>query len=319
MPTRYEVLRDRLYNPQHSDLSIICQGNNEFKVDRVAVALHSPILESMITETKEVGGQTVARIELSDIDFNIVYMMLQFFYGGNYNDYETCGSLHAPSHVIYMNDEEVSACLDTLPCLYGSNTEGIPDCDAIQESDSRGHEDGDEEEDRSSCYDDDTSDSERSQKLEEEDENKDRQDNKVIRTFEGHNLFDSLRVYCVASRYKILHLKLLARDRFYRTAEKVLMFSPGIGDGVAWRTHDHQRIYRASLAKAVFDDFPRVVQELYETVPESDTVMRSIPPMLIAAGYNCNDFRDRVKPLLEQYPGLALAVAECMRVPHSRD
>lgn len=48
-------------------------------------------------------------------------------------------------------------------------------------------------------------------------------------------------------------------------------------------------------------------------------MMRAIPPMLIAAGYNNDGFRNHMKPLLEKYPDLALAVVECMRVPHSQE
>ncbi|KAI1425689.1 hypothetical protein F5Y12DRAFT_746292 [Xylaria sp. FL1777] len=246
-------------------------------------------------------------------------VVLQFLYGGNYNDYETIGSFHAPSYVVFMTPEEIDANLETLPCVHmdsASESNAVDDYDDDgQEPDSPGSEEDEEDGEDEDSSDGDTH-SEDSQQLGEDDVDIDDQ---RTRTFQGHNLFDSLRVYCVASRFNLLPLKLLARDRFYRTAEKVLMFSSGIGneEEARWWTHDDQRIYRAKLAEAVFEDFPRVVRELYRTIPESDTAMRAIPPMLIAAGYNSDEFRDHMKPLLEEYPDLALAVMECMRTPNS--
>ncbi|KAJ2972835.1 hypothetical protein NUW58_g9098 [Xylaria curta] len=324
MTTIYEDLRDLFFNPRYSDLKIVCQDGTEFRVHCMVISLHSPILASMITESKDSHGQTILRIELPDVDFTTLYMMLQFFYGGDYNDYENVGSFHFPSYVIFMTPEQIDASLETLPCFrVGSTTENgsvDDDYDNTGEPDGSQNKNGDEGtgEAEESCLD--VRNHNKGSQTQEPggDENTDRDDRRD-RTFQGHNLFDSLNVYCVASRFNISPLKLLARDRFYRTAEKVLMFSPNIIDEkeARWLTHDDQRIYRSKLAKAVFDDFPQAVRELYETVPESDTMMRAIPPMIIAAGYNSDEFRDSVKPLLEQYPDLVLAVVECMRMPHS--
>ncbi|KAI0811939.1 hypothetical protein GGR55DRAFT_639769 [Xylaria sp. FL0064] len=219
-----------------------------------------------------------------------------------------------------MNPEDVEASLKTLPCLHlDSTTEGAV-VDDHEEANTLNNKEDEEEKDDEGSSDGDTH-SETSQDQEHRrEEDRDRDDRRT-RTFQGHNLFDSLSVYCLATRFKILPLQLLARDRFYRTAEKVLMYSSNMpnGEEATWRTHDHQRIYGSKLAKAVFDDFPRVVRKLYRTVPESDTAMHAIPPMLIAAGYNNDEFRDHMKPLLEEYPELALAVVECMRVPNSEE
>ncbi|KAI0102045.1 hypothetical protein GGR51DRAFT_562966 [Nemania sp. FL0031] len=323
MATIYEDLRELFFNPRYSDLNIVCRDGGRFKVHRLVIALHSPILDSMVVQNQDDDGQIISRIELPDVEFNTLYMLLQFFYGGNYNDYENIGSFHSPSYVIFKTPEEINASLEALPCIYADLTREITavdgDYEDEQEQGDSESEDEYEESDENSSHGDSSSESSQGRGLG-DDENRDR-DGQQIRTFQGHNLFDSLHVYCLASRFNILPLKLLARDRFYRTAEKVLTSSPNAGneDTTTWWTHDHQRIYQAKLAKAVFDDFPRVIHELYETVPGSDTMMRAIPPMLIAAGYNNDEFRDHMKPLLEKYPDLALAVVECMRMPNSQE
>ncbi|GAW17094.1 hypothetical protein ANO14919_065440 [Xylariales sp. No.14919] len=326
MATIYEVLRDLFFNPRYSDLEIICRDGLRFQVHRVVISLHSPILDSMVTEGPSDHGDAVSQIQLLDVDFDTFYMVLQFLYGGNYNDYETFGSFHSPSYVVSMTPEEIDANLETLPCLHGDPAaedaivdDDYGDYDDEQTSSSLDSEDEDEEVDETSPHGDMHIGFGQSQEVEDE-EDMDIDDRRT-RTFQGHSLFDSLRVYCVASRFNILPLKLLARDRFYRTAEKVLMFSPNINNRreARWWTHDHQRIYRSKLVKAVFDDFPRAVHELYQTVPESDTLMRAIPPMLIAAGYNNDGFRNHMKPLLEEHPDLALAVIECMRIPNPQE
>ncbi|KAI0540655.1 hypothetical protein GGR58DRAFT_460439 [Xylaria digitata] len=156
--------------------------------------------------------------------------MLQFLYGGNYNDYEMFGSFHSPSYVVFMTSEEIDTGLETLPCLRtGSTTEDTTigdDYDDRLGSDSLESEDEDEEVDENFSDGDTDSESGRDREIE-GDEDSDIDDRRT-RAFQGHNLFGSLKVYCVASRFNILPLKLLARDRFYRTAEKVLIFSSNI-------------------------------------------------------------------------------------------
>lgn len=211
-------------------------------------------------------GQVISRIELLDVDFNTLYMVLQFLYGGDYTDYETIGGFHSPSYVVFMTQEEMEARLENLPCFdMDSTTEGTGvdgDYDDEHEPESPESEDGDEDEDEDDGFSDSDSNSESSQSQEVGGtEDRDSDDHRT-RRFQGHNLFDSLGVYCLATRFNIVPLRLLARDRFYRTAEKVLMFTSNDGNGgeKRWWTHDHQRVYRSKLAKAVFDDFPRAVE-----------------------------------------------------------
>lgn len=193
-------------------------------------------------------------------------MVLQFLYGGNYTDYETIGSFHSPSNVIFMEQEEVEASLGTLPCLnIDSTTESASadgDYDNEHESESLESKDVDNDEESDDGLSDSDSNSESSQSQEVQGAADQDIDDRRTRRFEGHNLFDSLGVYCLATRFNIAPLRLLARDRFYRTAEKVLIFSRNDGNEGErkWWTHDHQRVYRSKLVKAVFDDFPRVVE-----------------------------------------------------------
>ncbi|KAI1177195.1 hypothetical protein F4777DRAFT_218696 [Nemania sp. FL0916] len=328
MAASYEGLLQFFFNPRFSDLEIFCEdGLFKFDVHRRVIAMRSPILNSMVTEHQDDLGRVIFRIELPDVEYMALYMALQFFYSGDYKDYETIGSFHSPSYVVYLTNEEIQARLETLPCLPRNSQPEVDVVDdefddgyALEELELKDIEDdtGSDE----SLSDGDDTDREFGQSQEGEGDEDEDGDDQRTRTFKGHNLFDSIRVYCFATRFSILPLKLLARDRFYRTAEKVLMFSPNAaaGEEEDWSTDDddEQRVYQLELAKAIYEDFPRAVEELYKRVPASDTVMRAIPPMLIAAGYNNDQFRDDMRPLLENYPDLALAVVGGMRMPHSQ-
>ncbi|KAI1435223.1 hypothetical protein GGR50DRAFT_703318 [Xylaria sp. CBS 124048] len=329
MAAIYEELRDILFNPRFSDLTIVCEDGICFKTHHKIISLYSTTLTSMITQATDDNGQTVSRIEVPDISSDTIYMVLQFLYGGNYSDYETIGGYHIPSYVAFMGPKEIAASLETLPGGLGLRSESMSDGVSTVDGDYDDDDDGeycdvDMEEDEEEPQEEDPKgekakvESDSESPVDEVEEDTDRDDER-IRTFQGHNLFDSLRVYCAATRFNIQALKLLARDRFYRTAEKVLMFSyeHDADNEAPWTIYDHQRRYRSRLAGAIFYDFPEVVDELYQTVPESDVVMRTIPAILIAAGYNIDEFRDWMRPLLEKYPDLALAVVECLRTPIS--
>ncbi|KAJ8120748.1 hypothetical protein ONZ43_g2626 [Nemania bipapillata] len=250
----------------------------------------------MASKQQHDNGRVVSRIELPDVDSNTLAMVLQFFYGGNYMDTENMAVNHPPSYVVFMPEEEIHDRLATLPCFYANSAVGHPVVDG--DYDDNGEEPASEDE--------------------AQDEELDKSLSHGAASSKGSQ--DSDRDgELTASRFDIPRLRLLARDRFYRTAEKVLTYSPDddINEEELLSAQGQPHIYRAQLARSVFDHFPQAVEELYETVPESDMMMRSIPPLLIAAGYNNNAFRDRMQPLLEKYPALALAVVECMRVPPS--
>lgn len=124
-----------------------------------------------------------------------------------------------------------------------------------------------------------------------------------------HSLWTSLRLYVMADGLQLPALALLARDRFYRTAEKVLIYDPNVA-GLPEGPWSSKLV--DTVAGSVYNDFGQVIDELYETIPESDKTMRIIPPLLIAARYHEDTFRDQMRPILEKHPQLALAVLECM-------
>lgn len=75
----------------------------------------------------------------------------------------------------------------------------------------------------------------------------------------GLSLLTSLRVYVMADKYNVPHLKLLARQRFFITMREA------------------------------FDTYPymaAVVDELYETTAPDDFIIREIPCHLIATAYD---------------------------------
>ncbi|KAI0870638.1 hypothetical protein GGS24DRAFT_474629 [Hypoxylon argillaceum] len=259
MPSIYHDLRELLSNPRLYDLEIVCQHGASVKVHRLVIFLQCPLLIEMTTENRVAEGRIISRIELPDVDYDTLYMMLQFFYGGNYSDLENAGSAHYPSYVIFMTMEEIKANLETLPCFDVGLTveDAVADGD-YDDGEGLGHleteeEGGDEdEESEGRLSDGDTS---------SQSQDSDRDDEEIL-TFQGDNLIESLKVYCLAQRFNVLPLQLLARDRFYRTAEKVLQFSPDAdsADEAPWAAQDDQLIYRSKLAEAVFNSFPRAVE-----------------------------------------------------------
>lgn len=408
MATIYKDLRLLFNNARDWDLEIICK-DGQLKAHRVVIDLHCPDLRAMATMGPGENGLPVLQIHLTDTAYNAAHRMLQFFYGGNYDDSESYGSFFSPSYVVFMTSEEVAARLETLPCFYGglpiedatadqayvdtdADTDEDNEDDADELNDGMGVEDASadetyvdadadtDEDDANELNDgmdfedatadkdyvdadadtdedvednaddlndgmgiedasaDETSDDSDADELDDGTDTEDEvqvdsgdimgrpsdgresdgeggdRDDVRIRMFQGHNLFDSLRVYCLASKFNIPRLKLLARDRFYRTAEKVLLFSSHLPREDSWWTDDDQRVYLCELVETVFKDFPQVVRELYETVPQTDTIMRDIPTLLIAAGCDRGyKFWDNTKPLLREYPDLAIDIVECLR------
>ncbi|KAI1270460.1 hypothetical protein F5Y18DRAFT_434835 [Xylariaceae sp. FL1019] len=324
-PSVYEKLLKKFYTQDGANVVVVCREGAEVLAHYAVFKNHSPILLSMMEKTVDEKGRLIFKIELPDVDFHDFYMVLQWLYGGNYKDYDNFGSYNAPSNVLSLNWEEIDEKLQMLPCdtlELNLESELYPDKDyepdpleipPLQEPWSGKY---DEKDDISYYVEDDALGTEPADKGDEED------DGGRSRSFEGHNLFDSLRVYNLARRFGLRPLMLIARDRFYRTAEKVLLHLP---DGKRkpkvmppWVTHDQQRVYRAKLIKAVYDDFPKVCEEVYDTVPYYDP-MRQIPTMLIAAGYNNKAFREHMRPLLEMYLGLEPFVVECARIPNEED
>lgn len=108
----------------------------------------------------------------------------------------------------------------------------------------------------------------------------------VHRTDWPHSLFTSLRVYVMADKFDVPGLKLLARERFYRTAESIY---------------------------TTCEDFPAVVDEMYRSTPPTDVAMREIPCRLIANQY-CEEkaLRERIVPVMREHGDLAVGVLHYM-------
>jgi hypothetical protein len=101
-----------------------------------------------------------------------------------------------------------------------------------------------------------------------------------------HSLFTSLRVYVMADKFAVPALKLLARERFYRTAESIY---------------------------TTCEDFPAVVDEMYRSTPPTDVAMREIPCRLIANQY-CGEkaLRERMVPVMREHGDFAVGVLHYM-------
>ncbi|KND88834.1 hypothetical protein TOPH_06483 [Tolypocladium ophioglossoides CBS 100239] len=105
-------------------------------------------------------------------------------------------------------------------------------------------------------------------------------DTKRYGTNKTISLFTSLRVYVMADKFDVPGLKLLVRDRFYHSAAAYF---------------------------ETFDQFPDVVDELYETSPPYDQLMRDIPYRLIAAAWN-RPIMDKMVPVMLMHPDSAVGV-----------
>jgi hypothetical protein len=85
----------------------------------------------------------------------------------------------------------------------------------------------------------------------------------------------------MADKYDVPALKLLARDRFYRTAE------------VSWTTAEC---------------FPDVVDELYSCTPDTDLAMREIVCRLVGNSVHNNEARERMEPVMRKHGDFAVGV-----------
>jgi hypothetical protein len=238
-------------------------------------------------------------VDLPDDDPYILERFLQFLYTGNYEDGEY-PVLNKASSSATMTPEEVREELDQAP---GIDTAGVSDghggvpetqpqdpTRALEERNDEGDEsDGDyvPEEDGED------EDKEQSE-IEYNDFDESGGDDyagaspQVHRIDWPHNLFTSLRVYVMADKFDVPALKLLARERFYRTAEKIY---------------------------TTCEDFPAVVDEMYRSTPPTDVAMREIPCRLIANQY-CEEkaLRERIVPVMREHGDLAVGVLHYMMV-----
>jgi hypothetical protein len=240
-------------------------------------------------------------VDLPDDDPYILERFLQFLYTGNYEDGEY-PTFNKPPLSATMTPEEVREELDQAP---GIDTAGVSDGHGeVPETQSRdptrASEDGDNENDEN--------DGDYVPEQDGEDEDKEQSEieyndfdesggddyaanltkGTVHRTDWPHSLFTSLRVYIMADKFGVPALKLLARERFYRVAEKIY---------------------------TTCEDFPAVVDEMYRSTPPTDVAMREIPCRLIANQY-CGEkaLRERIVPVMREHGDLAVGVLHYVMV-----
>lgn len=108
---------------------------------------------------------------------------------------------------------------------------------------------------------------------------------RVLELHRREDLFMPLRLYIMADKFDVPALRLLARDRFYRTAEK-------------------------SWAQA--ECFPDVVDELYSGTCPTDIALREIVCRLVATRIRDNEQRARMDAVLRKHGDFAVGVMNYM-------
>ena len=233
-------------------------------------------------------------VDLPDDDPYILEQLLQFLYTGNYEDGEY-PVLNKASSSATMTPEEVLEELDQAPGIDAMGASdghgGVPETQS-QDPTHASEERNDESDDGDYVPEEDDEDEDKEQsEIEYNEFDESGGDDTVAnlavspqvhRIDWPHTLFTSLRVYVMADKFDVPALKLLARERFYRTAENIYM---------------------------TCEDFPAVVDEMYRSTPPTDVAMREIPCRLIANQYGLeNALRERIVPVMREHGDLAVGV-----------
>jgi hypothetical protein len=324
MASIYASLASLLFSDKYSDLTITC-GGRTFQAHRAVVCSQSAFFgkacdsgfkvipsssrrvshrHHLLTRTHV--QESISRVvDLPDNDPYILERFLQFLYTGNYEDGEY-PVLNKPSLSATITPEEVQEELDQAP---GIDTVGVSDGHGeVPETQSRdltrALEDGDDENDENDgdyVPEEDGEDEDKEQsEIEYNDFDESGGDDyyNLTKGTEGtssqevylvdwpHSLFTSLRVYIMADKFGVPALKLLARERFYRTAEKIY---------------------------TTCEDFPAVVDEMYRSTPPTDIAMREIACRLIANQYwEDKALRGRIVTVMREHGVLAVGVLHYM-------
>jgi len=93
-------------------------------------------------------------------------------------------------------------------------------------------------------------------------------------------LFSSVRVYAIAEKYGILHLKELARERFCNWAED------------SW----------------AHEDFSDIIREIFESTPKHDRGLRDVVIRIVAMHADILIQKDQFRHLIEDFGDLGLGV-----------
>ncbi|OKP10402.1 hypothetical protein PENSUB_4191 [Penicillium subrubescens] len=241
----------------HTDLDVIC-GDRVFKVHKAIVCSQSSFFAAACSGYFKEGVE--AKVDLSDDAPCILERFFQFVYLGNYSDGEHFDDL--PAVPALLSSIEVSQEFE--------KTYTPEDTDFNPEESPAKHQASEPLE-----YDSDFSHASLDKCIHE--------DNYLVKYPIG--LFTSLRMYLIADKYGVPALKLLAGQRFIRTAI------------LHWTT---------------YEDFPAVIDELFSSTPSSDR-LRHFIYSLIAEDYRSQaSLRERLRPLVEKHVGFAIGLLDCL-------
>lgn len=218
-------------------------------------------------------------IDLPEEDAGTVDRFFQFLYAGNYSDgehYDYLPSIPAmmtPEDTSRsLNDEPVTAVISTaLESDDESNDEDYLSESAMEENDLP------EDDSKHSEYGnpddlDEADESSQSENLEE-----------YLEEYPITSLPISLRVYVMADKYDVPALKLLAKKRFTQTAT------------------DHWMKY---------DEFPAVVDELYESTVSNDPLRAFVCDLISCSYRHDEDLRVKMKPVMLRHSEFAIGVLD---------
>ncbi|PHH88942.1 hypothetical protein CDD83_6862 [Cordyceps sp. RAO-2017] len=254
----YQNIRQLFLADKYSDLTIHC-GGRDFKAHRAILCPQS----SFFAKACDSGFKesVTGVVNLPEDDPDVLKCFLQFIYSGNYEDGEY-PTLDQPAFSATMELEEIDQELQQAPGietggpardfpLHQIPTQSVSEEDGNSPFPSPIEPDLEYSSDGAEVDEEDILDAEIADLRAEKAENENHEHHTP------NNLLLSLRVYIMADKFDVPALKLLARHRFYMTAREI---------------YDDD------------DDFPAVVEELYETTAPTDQIMREIPCRLIA---NC--------------------------------
>ncbi|KAK1994716.1 POZ domain-containing protein [Colletotrichum falcatum] len=307
----FTALSGLFLSNKYADMTITCNGST-FKAHRAIVCSQSSFFDKAFSAPfMEAASGT---IDLPEDDPTILRRLLEFLYTGNYDDGVT-PMLGRPSAISMLQPDEVADELDAAtdvespvrrrkvprktrngskhPGRWAANRYGGGD-DESSEDDSdyydreRSSAEPEEEYNEFSGvtpadeFADDAGDPFIKKSSQPKEEGNDVVDLVKKELYDARDdLFLHLRLYVMADKYEVPALKLLAQDRFYRSAE------------VSWE---------------VAGDFPAVVDELYNTTLERHFAMRDIVCRLVGSQVLNEKTRERMGWVMKKHGEFAVGV-----------